>query len=356
MKELVHSSKEIDGGKRVTLTLEKPKHYKGFYRDITLYALRGHGLKRLSENDISGHGLGVRFVERMDRASADLAGLSQDDIIDLSSMLHGDRLEWDAPRGQWTLLRLGYTSTGTKNRVARKGYGSGLETDKFDVETIEKAFYDGVPGHIIELEKKLGIEGFKSITMDSWEVGYQNWGETFTSEFEKRRGYAPQPYLPVLAGVVVESIEVSQRFLWDCRRTYAELVADTFGATIRKLSNRHGKKILIEPYRHGPFHSFDYGMHADIVMSEFWKGGSNLERVKSVASIAHVRGDKEHRAEAFTTTYFNGGWRDHPWQYKMIGDRAFCYGLNSVTFHSSVHQPLPDTMVPGMSMGRWARW
>ena len=36
----------------------------------------------------------------------------------------------------------------------------------------------------------------------------------------------PTPYLPVLAGRVVESAEVSDRFLWDFRRTLADMFAD----------------------------------------------------------------------------------------------------------------------------------
>ena len=37
----------------------------------------------------------------------------------------------------------------------------------------------------------------------------------------------------------------------------------------------------------------------------------------------------------------------------MIGVQAFSYSLNSATFHSSAHQPLPDNIAPSMSMGRW---
>lgn len=306
MKKIVYNTVELDGGKHITLNLEKPKHIKDFYRDISFYAIRGNELKFLSEKETSGSGRGVQWVNLIDQYSPDLSTVNYDDIIDITSKVEEDQLVWDAPPGQWTILRMGYTSTGKGNRASRPVFGYGLEADKYNASMVEKAYYDGIIGHAIELEKKSGTQSFQTITMDSWEVGYQNWSDKLPEEFKKRRGYAMDKFLPVLAGCVIESSEVSRRFLWDCRLTFGELIYEKYASTIRKNSHKYGKKIIIEPYREGGFNSFDYGMQADIVMSEFWKGGHNFNRIKSVASIAHVRGTKEHRAESFTTNYFNG--------------------------------------------------
>lgn len=353
MKKVASSEVEITGGKRIEIELATPPNFNGFYRDIALYALKEKNIQKFGEKEYSGSGRGSEWVKRSDAVSSELTAIKSENIINITSFLSGNKLIWNAPAGDWTILRLGYTSTGRQNRSARIPYGFGLEVDKYDSEAIEKAFYDGICGHAFELEKKNGVNALKTVMMDSWEVDYQNWSPTFPEEFLKRRGYSVAKFLPVLAGIVVDSPEASRRFLWDCRLTFGELISDVFAKTIKKNSNNHGKQFMIEPYRNGAFHSFDYGMQADIVTSEFWKGGHNLNRVKSVASIAHVRGTKEHRAEALTTTYYNGGWRDHPWQYKMMGDMAFCSGVNSYTFHSSALQPYPDNIVPGMSMERW---
>ncbi|TWO34525.1 hypothetical protein E1J38_001335 [Seonamhaeicola sediminis] len=353
MKKMVCLTKEITGGRIINIELEKPKHYKDFYRDLFVYAIKGHNLKTISEKETSGGGFGADWIKQMDISVPDLSILNTEDIIDISNKFKGDSLVWNAPKGDWTVLRAGFTSTGQKNRVARQIFGSGLEPDKYDVLAIEKAFYDGFCGHALAMETKSGTNAFKDIFLDSWEVGYQNWSEVLPEEFKKRRGYNMNKYLPVLAGFIVDSPETSRRFLWDCRLTYGELIIDNYAKTMKRLSNKHGKRYMVEPYRQGGFHSFDYGLHTDVVVSEFWKGGHNFERIKSVASIAHAKGAKEHRAETFTTNYFNGGWRDHPWQYKMIGDKAFCSGVNSMAFHSYAHQPYPDNIVPGMSMGRW---
>ena len=44
-------------------------------------------------------------------------------------------------------------------------------------------------------------------------------------QFKKLRGYDPTPWLPVLSGRIVESAEMSDRFLWDFRKTIADLIA-----------------------------------------------------------------------------------------------------------------------------------
>ena len=76
-------------------------------------------------------------------------------------------------------------------------------------------------------------KSFRYLLMDSWEAGHANWTEDMAKEFRARRGYDPTPYLPVLTGRVVESADVSDRFLWDFRRTIADLLAENHyaGAT-----------------------------------------------------------------------------------------------------------------------------
>ena len=46
----------------------------------------------------------------------------------------------------------------------------------------------------------------------------------FREEFQRRRGYDLLPFLPVMTGRVVDSLEVSERFLWDVRQTVSDLL------------------------------------------------------------------------------------------------------------------------------------
>ena len=95
--------------------------------------------------------------------------------------------------------------------------------------------------------------------MDSWEAGMQNWTDDILVEFQKRRGYDATPYLPALAGRVVGSAEISDRFLWDFRRTLADLFAENHYGTMAE---------LLQPARRGHLRRSgrrldgDYGRHA----------------------------------------------------------------------------------------------
>ena len=120
-------------------------------------------------------------------------------------------LHWDVPEGKWTILRMGYSLTGAKNRPSVPA-GSGYEVDKLSAKYVADYFH----GYMDPIATALGPlvgQAPKYMTMDSWEAGMQNWTDDMIGEFKQRRGYDPTPYLPVLAGRVVQSADVSDRFL-----------------------------------------------------------------------------------------------------------------------------------------------
>ena len=80
----------------------------------------------------------------------------------------------------------------------------------------------------------------------------QNWTPNFAAEFQPRRGYDPLRYLPVMTGRVVDSREISERFLWDLRQTAQELVIENHAAHLKELGRRHGLGLSIEPYDMNP--------------------------------------------------------------------------------------------------------
>ncbi len=56
----------------------------------------------------------------------------------------------------------------------------------------------------------VGPEAGKTLTythIDSWENGSQNWTPKMREEFQRRRGYDMLPWLPVMTGRVVDSLE-----------------------------------------------------------------------------------------------------------------------------------------------------
>ena len=96
----------------------------------------------------------------------------------------------------------------------------------------------------------------------------------------------------MVTGRAVDSLEVSERFLWDLRRTIADLITDNYAGRMRELAHRHHLQLSIEPYAVGLMDDFSYARMADVPMCEFWTGGdeSSNRGNKTVTSAAHIYG------------------------------------------------------------------
>ncbi|RLE01366.1 MAG: hypothetical protein DRJ13_07090, partial [Bacteroidetes bacterium] len=68
------------------------------------------------------------------------AAIDPDKVIDLSERMSKEgTLEWEAPAGNWTVVRFGYTTTGKTNHPATEK-GGGLEVDKMDTIALNLLF------------------------------------------------------------------------------------------------------------------------------------------------------------------------------------------------------------------------
>jgi len=194
-----------------------------------------------------------------------------------------------------------------------------------------------------------------STHIDSWETGSQNWTPRMREEFRRRRGYDLLPLLPTFTGRVVESAEISERFLWDLRQTVSDMLIENYAGYFRGLANRHGLRLSIEAYDGVPCDEMTYAGQADEPMAEFWSWDkfSAAYSCTEMSSAAHVYGKRILGAEAFTATD-SEKWLGHPARIKDLGDWAFCEGINRFVFHRYAMQPWtnPDR-APGMSMGPW---
>jgi hypothetical protein len=101
------------------------------------------------------------------------------------------------------------------------------------------------------------------IHIDSWEAKGQNWTAGFAEEFQKRRGYAIRPWLPVLTGIPVQNAQMTNRFLWDMRLTVSELMLDNYIDRLRELSAPYGVKFSSESYGHFCVDNLTYGGRAE---------------------------------------------------------------------------------------------
>ena len=282
------------------------------------------------------------------------------DVVDLSGKMDADgTLHWTPPAGQWRVIRFGEADTGARNRPATAA-GSGLEVDKLNAGYVAQY----MQGYLDPIQQAVGTFGDHPsyLTMDSWEAGMQNWTDDMAEEFKARRGYDPTPYLPVLAGHVVQSAEVSDRFLWDFRRTLADLFADSYYGTMEKEANRRGLKTYAEASGVAleiPEDTLRNKANIDIPMAEFWvyplhPQSEYYADVRGAASSGHVFGKPVIAAESFT-----GGGYESPYTLKTVADYWFAQGVNRLVFHSTAIQPLdtkPGNTMVGTHLNRNITW
>lgn len=292
--------------------------------------------------------------------------------VNLTSALKPDgSLAWVAPVGTWRLYRLGYRANGRQNHPAST-CGIGLEVNKLSAAALARHF-DNYVGRLCETlgPGLCGARryGLNNILVDSYEVGSQTWTHGFERIFRERMGYDLAPYYPVLLGFVVDSTNVSERFLEDYRRVLCDLFAENYGKVMAKVCHARGLKLSLEPYGNGPSDNLQYGEAVDIPMGEFWSHSRNpwpnaCGNVKQISALAHFWGRRIVGAEAFTASGSRasrsdngpdtGGWTTTPFDLKAQGDAAYCAGVNRIIYHRFVHQPWAKTpRLPGMTMGKW---
>jgi hypothetical protein len=271
-------------------------------------------------------------------------------VMNLTSKLNADgTLNWTPPLGNWTILRVGHTSTGHTN--ATGGGGKGLECDKFNPVAAElqiKNWYGAALKHAgPEIAKKV----LSVFYMDSWECGSQNWSPVFKAEFRKRRGYDLTPYLPIMSGLPVENTNVSENFLYDVRKTISELIVDKFYKTLATFAKEKGLMFTAESV--APTMMSDGLLHyktVDVPMGEFWLNSPTHDKpndMHDAISAAHIYGKNIVQAEAFTTVRMD--WNENPGNMKTLQDRNYALGVNKLVYHVFTHNPWVDRK-PGMTL------
>jgi len=290
-------------------------------------------------------------------------------LIDLTARLQADgSLDWTPPAGEWMVMRFGYSPTGTINHPATPE-ATGPEVDKFNAEHV-RAHLEGYLRPVLnKLGPLAGQRGLQYLLTDSWEAGNANWTEAMLNEFQTRRGYDLKPWLPVLAGFVVDSARASDAVAWDFRRTLADLIAENHYGTITRFAHEHHMGYYAEAVGAG-WPTVADGMltksYTDIPMGEFWtlpagidqadwgielrthEHPAHLADIIETASTAHVYGKPLVAAESLTS--MQPLWRATAWNLKAMADRYMATGVNRLVIHTSPHQPRDDYR-PGMTLG-----
>ena len=304
--------------------------------------------------------------------AADIPALvDPQDVVDLTGYISADgTLQWSAPPGDWRIARFGWSLTGKTVHPASPE-GAGLEVDKLNRRHV-RAYMDDYLGEYMRAlgPGGLGAGGVAFLLTDSFEAGPSNWTDDILEQFESRRGYDPIPYTPVLSGQVVGSASESDRFLWDFRRTLADLIADAHYGEISRALLEHGMGRYSESHEGGRAFVGD-GMEvkkgAAVPMGAAWAEGIPqrfMPDLAESASVAHLYGQNIVAAESFTVSSegsIAGGppptmpYGMAPEDLKPLADAMMVNGVNRFVIHTSVHQP-DNKPGPGVTLGLFGQW
>jgi hypothetical protein len=298
-------------------------------------------------------------IDTVDAAAGSV--VQKNEVIDLTGKMREDGiLDWTAPAGDWIVVRMGYSLTGQTNAPAPLE-ATGFEVDKLKAGATKTFMDDYLKLYDDASGGMMGEHGVNNVATDSWEAGFANWTDDILAQFKRLRGYDPVPWLPSLTGRIVQSSDATDRFLWDFRRTVADLVIQTNFDQVRDSLHARGLGYVTEAMaarRATIGDAMEMKARADFPMGEMWlftpeRFDKNYAAdIRDTAAVANIYGKKLATAESITST--GNPWGYAPWDIKYVADQEFADGINQFTLHVSVHQPNDDA--PGLALGIFGQW
>lgn len=269
---------------------------------------------------------------------------SGDEVIDRAQLLNltskldeNGILDWTAPEGtDWKVVRFFYAPTMGKTKHGRKNL-LGLECDKLSVRAAEH-HWNNYAQVIIDSLSAIGCHP-SGICMDSHEAGSQNWTHDFPALFQEKHGYDVIPWLPAMQGYIVESVDATEKFLRDMRRTIADGANDRYFTTLQRKATEAGVHFTAQAMGNGQSFCSDNLAAKGIVdrpQGEFWtRMHDGAYDIKEAASAAHLYGHQIASAEAFTDFCYRhtfGSVKDEI-------DMATVFQVNDLVVCASESQP-----------------
>jgi hypothetical protein len=329
-KNLYVSTVEVSGPQTLVMDLPFPKFPEGcpmkdkdtpvFYKDVSVLAVPFN-----EENTIE----------------------NISSVISLTPFFKDGKLSWEVPAGKWNILRFVCSNNG-QQLIVPSPNSNGLFIDFFDPQaTIRhlKYFMDRL-GVTPENSAEAGLSYFE---FDSMELSEGTpWTDLFPVIFKERQGYDIEKYLPVLAGWDIKNM--TERFQYDFKQTVSDQLIYSHYQTGTEFLKKYNTQLVSESGGPGPpiwdtcpVDALKALGSVTIPRGEFWIKHRNMFLIKEVSSAAHIYGKKIVDAESFTTWR---RWKDSPFEMKKVVDRAFCEGLNNITFHTFASTN-PEDGLPG---------
>lgn len=285
------------------------------------------------------------FAEDDDTPSYSTAEvIAIDDIISLTDNISGDTLYCTLPAGEWTILRLSAVLTGAKSKHGRPNL-LGYECDKLS-KTAAQLHWNSYVQVLVDSLNSNGQRLVQGVTMDSHEGGSQNWTPLMLQEFSQRRGYDLTPWLPVLAGYVVESAERTAQVLYDYRQTISDCIRDNYFGTFQELATKNGLTFTAQAIGNALCITGDAISVKQAVekpQGEFWTyQQQGAYDIKDCSSAAHLYDKPIASAEAMTDCEY----KNTPEDLHRVANIAFSMGAQEFVICAMPHIPTTTTAEP----------
>lgn len=252
--------------------------------------------------------------------------------IDISKVKVGQRVR---------LIRLAAVLTGAKSKHGRQNL-LGYECDKLSEEAAN-LHWDSYIQVLLDSLPRGSVSG---ITMDSHEGGSQNWTPRMLDEFRQRQGYEFTPYLPTLAGYIVESTERTEQVLYDYRQTIAQLIQEKYFSTFQRRASEQGLTFTAQAIGNALCITGDAISVKQAVekpQGEFWTyQQQGAYDVKDCSSAAHLYGKPIASAEAMTDCEY----KHTPADLHRVANIAFSMGAQEFVVCATPHIPYVQTAEP----------
>jgi len=283
--------------------------------------------------------------------------LEESSAVVLTGRLTADgSLDWDVPEGDWQIFTFKQFPADLRV-VGGAGAGPQLVMDHMNRDAF-LAHTRRVGESAREHVGNYFGNGLRAIFCDSLEVhAYLFWGDTFLSEFQRRRGYDLTPYLPILkvpgfsdpyggfaSPPIYDIPGTGEKVRRDYWQTVSDVMVDNFYQPFADWANQN--KLLARVQAHGSPTDVArvYGL-SNIPETEDLYNGGRYDFLKMAASAAHVYGHKIASSESFV--WMGKAYQTTPEKIKRYADELLTAGINEIIYHGFPYEYM-DRPEPGI--------
>jgi hypothetical protein len=351
LTDLVYGEATVSGGRTIDVKLPRPKPGVG---EMIFSMIEFAGADFINFPADHARVLSVMAVRKSSGEHAwnpynlnDTVQLDADSVRIITDKVKDGRLVWHAPTGEWQII-VSYVMPSGEVPM-----GAAQKPQGFVVDHLRKpqvlGHYEYAFGERTGLPEFYG-KGLRGFFNDSLEFRLKRMGvEDILKEFNARRGYNLEPWLPVIYLDGIDNVylreilgvhaapefrmtDLDERIRRDYQQTLSDLVIERFVETSAQWAAERGLTSRAQ----------SYGMDIDILQAlgantipeteQLWAGGSDLG-LKMASSAAALYGRPLVSSESFV--WINRDYTTTARKIKAAADKLLLAGVNHIVYHGT---------------------